>query len=309
MNTRSTPRGFTLIELLVVIAIIAVLISLLLPALGKARRAAQSAKNLANLHSAGIVMQLYSKDYKQWYPLIPMIAQDRARFNDKVNGSLDGQFRVGGLAGFFSLHQTGDGTDFGYRSPNGVPEDSAYPDQRKTPVLAPYTEGFGWLVNPADKEDRYYAMPYQTPVQRSYDTATPKIPKAPGKADEVISYNISYLYIAGLKEDEPLLISPPFFGDETNGPDISTYAFYGGGGGGASNADQADTQPGRYSRVDNWGRDGGAFVFTDGHAKFLQQSLLNGSIQDVFFGTDTIQFPNSINAFRRNRSNFVQTLD
>ncbi len=310
MNTRSTPRGFTLIELLVVIAIIAVLISLLLPALGKARRAAQSAKNLANLHSAGIVNQLYAKDYKQWYPLAPMTVADRARFNDRAAGGLDGQFRYGGLAGFFSNYQKGDGVDLGWNG--NAPDQSsaqAYPNGSRTPILEPYTDGYGWLVNPADKEDRYYGLPYAPPPARTYATATPKIPKAPGRADEVISYNISYLYIAGLKEDEPLLISPPFFGDETNGPDISTYAFYGGGGGGAANADQADTQPGRYSKVDNWGRDGGAFVFTDGHAKFLQQSLLNGSIQDVFFGTDTIQFPNSINAFRRNRSNFVQTLD
>jgi prepilin-type N-terminal cleavage/methylation domain-containing protein len=305
--------GFTLIELLVVIAIIAVLIGLLLPALNKARLAAQGAKNLANLHSAGIAKQLYANSSKQWYPLLPLSDDDRRDFNNRVNGSLDGQFRVGGLAGFFSRHQLGDGTDFGYRVQSGNPDDILYPDGRtKLPPMGSYVDGYGWLVNPADKEDRYYYGAGSPPTgipTKTYNQATPKTPKTPGKETDVVCYNISYVYIAGLKEDEPLLISPPMFGDETNGPDISTLAFYGGGGAGQQNAEQAGTQPGYYSKVDNFGRSGGSFVFTDGHAKFLAQDLLNGSIQDVFFGTDTVRFPNSINAFRRNRSNFVQTVD
>jgi prepilin-type N-terminal cleavage/methylation domain-containing protein len=321
MNTRPTPRGFTLIELLVVIAIIAVLISLLLPALGKARLAAQGAKNLANLKSFGTISSIYAKDNKSWFPIAPVrIPNAPPGFPADSNpperttlrtDRMDWQWRYGGLAGFFSLNQVGDGVDFGYRSGNGDPDAAnfGYIDGRKTPLLAPYIDGLSWLLNPADKEDRYYGLPYAPPVARSYANATPKLPKAPTKVEDVISYNISYVYIAGLKEDEPLLISPPFFGDETNGPDISTYAFYGGGGAGAENATQAGTEPGYYSKVDNWGREGGSFVFTDGHAKFLKQVLLNGSIQDVFFGTDTVRFPNSINAFRANRSRLVQTVD
>ena len=307
-----SPRvraAFTLIELLVVIAIIALLIGLLLPALSKARRAAQSAKNLANLHSAGIVISLYAKDMKNWYPLVPMTNNDRNNFLGGV--SLDGQYRCGGLAGMFSRWQRGDGVDVGWNG-NAPDPDSAqqYPPWGgRNPVLENYVDGYSWLVNPADKEDRYYGPNYQPPLSRDYNAATPKVPKPPTRQEDIITYNISYLYIAGLKEDEPLVISPPIFGDETNGPDISTYAFYGGGGAGGGNADQAQTRPGYYSKFDNWGREGGAFVFTDGHASFLSQNLLNGSIQDVFFGTDTALFPNSVNALRHNRSTLLQTID
>ncbi|MFZ4575390.1 MAG: type II secretion system protein [Phycisphaerales bacterium] len=314
---KNKRAGFTLIELLVVIAIIALLIGLLLPALGKARRAGREAKNLANLKSMGLAMTIYSNDYKSWLPVMPFTAQARASYYNPnpSNRFLDYQYVYGGVAGLFSLYQVGDGVDMGYRGLTPDPDAAAYADGNRNPIMKAYLEGLGVLVNPMDKEDRWYNYPYQPATLPSYATARIKVPTAPGGEPDVITYNISYLYVVGLRTDEAKLMAPvPFWGDETNGPDISTYAWYGGGGGGQSNATDAGTQPGGYAATDNLGRDGGAFVYTDGHAAF--QKSIGGipidqaqSIQNIFFSSDTNRFPYSINAIDRNRSRMVQTID
>lgn len=61
-------RGFTLVELLVVIGIIALLIGILMPALGKARQNANRAACLANMHSLGLAIAMYTNQWKGTLP-------------------------------------------------------------------------------------------------------------------------------------------------------------------------------------------------------------------------------------------------
>ena len=63
-----TAAAFTLVELLVVIGIIALLISILLPSLNSARQSAQTLKCLANLHSIGEGLAIYTGTSKGQLP-------------------------------------------------------------------------------------------------------------------------------------------------------------------------------------------------------------------------------------------------
>ena len=90
LRGRGGVKGFTLIELLVVIGVIAVLISLLLPALGKAKRAGQDVKCLANNRQIAQAAISYAMDFKDriWPALWRQSYPAGARLN---NPSPDGQ--------------------------------------------------------------------------------------------------------------------------------------------------------------------------------------------------------------------------
>ncbi|MDX2016957.1 MAG: prepilin-type N-terminal cleavage/methylation domain-containing protein [Planctomycetota bacterium] len=317
-------RGFTLIELLVVIAIIALLIGILLPALGKARAAAQTTKCLANVRGIGTGMQLYANDQKGWFPVVQPAPNLRSRT------SINGQWQYGGLAGFFSLNQVGDPTDivrwggYGRATPSAYIGDDPTKPGSSTALMAPYIDSFGGLVCPADRQDIWYGFPYALmdpngipSLQSRVQGGFARVPKASASATQVVGWNLSYLYIAGLRSEEPEIITPPpMFGDETDGPDVSVRAFYGPGSSGSATPDAtfAGTKQGYYSKNDNHGDKGGNFIFTDGHGSFLNTSIVN--LQDQFYlkRSDAqargIQMPaTSINAINPNRSDRVQTID
>ena len=311
MPLRRHQLGFTLIELLVVIAIIALLIGILLPALGKARAAAQSAACLSNDRQMGLALTGYANDWRSWYPIVPIVGDDYTNYYKGPGGNrngrfLDGQYRVGGLASLFSLNQLGDATgpgqgDHGYIGSDGTEATQMYPDGTKEPLMRGRLDGFGVLVCAADREDRWYGRPTQP--GRPYDSYQAiKNPKEPASERDVVSYNLSYLYMAGLKSEELIVVKPvPLWGDETNGSDTSTDAWYGRPGG--NDAELAGTQPGYYAPSDNHGSKGGNFVFSDGHGEFV-----TGSVQDTFFDTGNSS-SQSINILDDTRSMRIQTID
>jgi len=318
------PPGFTLIELLVVIAIIALLIGILLPALGAARDSARKMKCQANTRSMGTIMALYANDWRDTYPVFTPPNSLPAIYTGATPGYLQKQELFGGASGLFSALQVGEDGNYGYRDQQATSALDAKlrgtrPNGEKfafDPPLRNYADGFGELNCPSDKLDYYFGPPYVLPFQGNAPRESDGkalIPHEPHGETDVVYYNVSYLYIAGLKTDEPEVITPvPLWGDETLGSDLATWSWYGG----LSDSDRqkyGNTDGrGYYGKYDNHGEAGGNFVFSDGHTDFVTDA-----VHEVFFetkeqaqaaGRRTVN-PQSINSINRYRSNYVFTID
>lgn len=231
------------------------------------------------------------------------IAEQRWNKSPAINWQqhyLEAQQSYGGVAGLFSLFQVGDAEYMGDQTPPtgdrgfigvggaggpGVPQFGAYYDGNTTPLLEGYTDGYGMLLCPADQSDVYYGA--NLSAQRTYAERVGegylKVPEAPGGPLDVIHYNISYLYVVGLRYGDAKYPSAiPLWGDETDSRDISTDAWWRG------ETDQTRRSVGYsdsswYADVDNHGTDGANFVFSDGHAEFVRAES-QFTVHDQIFG-------------------------
>jgi prepilin-type N-terminal cleavage/methylation domain-containing protein len=248
-----TRRGFSLIELLVVITIITIVIAMMLPALGAVMRSARETRCLASMQQMGIAFTGYSDANRDWFPLMPVPVGLPQASN---------QFLYGGVAGLFSLDQQGNGAQRGFTG-------GQYSNGAIIPLMSGYLSSFAALRCPTDTTDRYYGMPYGPTGNLSYAAAAVMQPMPPGSAEDVVSYNISYMYLPPAKAGRTSLI----WLDETNGPDINDFGWYGPRGTMPGNTSPNSIAAGSagvgiYAPDDNHGASGANILISDGHAYF-----------------------------------------
>jgi hypothetical protein len=149
-----------------------------------------------------------------------------------------------------------------------------YSNGSREPLLESYLSPLAVLRCPADREDRYYGMPYSPATTHLMSSAPVYKPEIPARSLDAVSYNISYFFVAGVKQTGQFV--EPLLGDETNGPDIGDWAWYGAGVGGASGPTPNSTAaglaaPGAYASSDNHKAAGGNVIWNGGSGGWRAQ--------------------------------------
>ena len=218
-SSENRSGAFTLIELLVVVSIIALLVSILLPALNRARQAAQAAVCSANLHQAGVALNVYVQDFddrlppiRQWpdkYGLVhpfnppgPNHVQDRKiAWHELILWEM-GAFKASEYNEWYSKSEHDASLKEAFTCPTWRREIKGYPG-----YSGPYMYGYGANVNIPNRPSKNV---YLDPSARRFGAdahwfAAPKVTKIKNPAARIYagdSYNW-YLWYVGLKMTMP----------------------------------------------------------------------------------------------------------
>ncbi|MEQ9616452.1 MAG: type II secretion system protein [Phycisphaerales bacterium] len=275
-SVRTTRAGFTLIELLVVIGIIGILMSILLPAMSRARQASQMITSANNQRQIMTLLAIYAKNNRERFPVLSWIPGGLNGTEIIYDGPpvdvFQNQHQYGGIAGLFSLTQMGDEEQHSLpRGDVGSYSAGVYLQQygntgrwfavERPAIMQDYVDEaveLQILQSPSDKFDGGEGLE-QEPRREVDDIRD---------FDDVIWYNISYMYVAGLSTmSRPKLM---IIGDDSNYDDTSYSDDDANLAPLGSLRMNAEEHSRGFSSQDTFGKRGGHWTFIDGHVEWFE---------------------------------------